>query len=129
MYFIFCVLLDFKAPAPGRFSFPLPPGEVNTFVCLQPSFIQKLCPQAKGQAADFPVCHAEDFQIVPAVAGRHQDFEEFRLEIRRVVFRVFFPELCPIAVQVLQGVNPVVVQVDELHGVYLLRDLGACGSG
>jgi hypothetical protein len=65
----------------------------------------KLCPQVKGQAADFPVCQSEDFQIVPSVDGRHQDFEEFRLEIRRVVFRVFFLELCPIAAQVLQGVN------------------------
>jgi hypothetical protein len=125
---VFFLLLDLKA-LPGGSLLTLPGGKVNGVVCLQPSLIQKLCPQAKSQAADFPVCHAKDFQIVPAVDGRHQDFEEFRLEIRRVVFRVFFPELCPIAAQVLQGVNPVVVQVDELHGVYLLLDLEACGSG
>jgi hypothetical protein len=123
-----CLLLDLKA-LPGGPLLTLPGGKVNGFVCLQPSLIQKLCPQAKGQAADFPVCHAEDFQIIPSVDGRHQDFEELRLEIRRVVLRVFFPELCPIAVQVLQGVNAVIVQVDELHGVDLLLDLEACGSG
>jgi hypothetical protein len=123
-----CLLLDLKA-MPGGPLLTLPGGKVNGFVCLQSSLIQKLCPQAKGQAADFPVCHAEDFQIVSAVDGRHQDFEELRLEIQRMVLRVFFPELCPIAVQVLQGVNAVIVQVDELHGVYLLRDLEACGSG
>ena len=96
---------------------------------LQPSLIQKLCPQAKGQAADFPVCHAEDFEVVPSVDGRHQDFEELDFEAVGMVLRVFLPKLCPVAVQVLQGVNPVVVQVDELHGVYLLLDLRACGSG
>ena len=123
-----CLLLDLKA-LPGGPLLTLPGGKVNGFVCLQSSLIQKLCPQAKGQAADFPVCHAEDFQIVSAIDGRHQDFEELRLEIRRVFFRVFLPELCPIAVQVLQAVSAVVVQVDELHGVYLLLDLEACGSG
>lgn len=125
---MFFLLLDLKA-LPGGPLLTLPGGKVNWFVYPQPSLIQKLCPQAKSQAADFPVCHAEDFQIVPAVDGRHQDFEEFRLEIRRVVLRVFLPELCPIAVQVLQAVYAVVVQVDELYGVYLLLDLEACGSG
>ena len=108
---MFFLLLDLKA-LPGGPLLTLPGGKVNWFVYPQPSLIQKLFPQAKSQAADFPVCHAEDFQIVPAVDGRHQDFEEFRLEIRRVILRVFLPELCPIAVQVLQ---------DKGHDVSVLR--------
>ena len=116
-------------PTPGSFSFPLPPGKVNRVLCLQPILIQKLCPQAKDEVVDLAVCQTEDFQIVPPVDGCHQDFEDFRLEIRRVILRVFLPELLPVLFQVGDGVNPVVVQVDEAYGVYFLLDLGACGSG
>ena len=59
-----CLLLDLKA-LPGSPLLTLPGEKVNGVVCLQLNLIQKLCPQAKGQAADFPVCQAEDFQIVP----------------------------------------------------------------
>ena len=93
------------------------------------SLISKLCPQADDVVADLPRGQADDLQIVPSVDGCHQDFEELDFEAGGVVLRVFLPELCPVALQVCRGVNPVVVRVDECHGVFLLLDLRACGSG
>ena len=82
---------------------------------LLPSLISKLCPQADDVVADLPWGQAEDLEVVPSVDGRHQVFEELDSEAGGVVIRVFHPELCPVALQVCQGVNPVVVEVDELH--------------
>lgn len=75
--------------------------------------ISKLCPQAENDAAGFPWRWADDFQVVPTVNGSHQDFKEFCLEVRCVVFRVFRPECLPVLFQVGECVNAAIVQVQE----------------